>query len=367
MTTTKFCVFCGRPPSEKNREHIIPRWLIEFTGAPKRLVRLGLKKSFSEGWTERQHAFDQFVFPACEACNTRYAALEGEAKATMLAICGGKPVKATELSAFLDWFDKVRVGLWLAFHVLDKNIYDVGPQFHIDQRVGQFDRLLIIERSNTEEHFLNVAGVDSPAFSYTPSAFGLSVNGWHFTNVSYSYLLARRLGFPFPRKLEMVSGGNMKMELVKGRDRVMRPVVQFPPPDRYVAIYQPMYKVGLVAERSELYESDYVRQSSLDHQQGVGAVFVEQNSGVLQRLESETPVRILTDAKFDRFEQLARMVITACKWQNWINEDTYMLGEMQADEKRFIKRRRRLARHVNDMLISHHEELIEKHQSELEA
>ena len=28
----KFCVFCGNKPKGKNNEHIIPKWLIEFTG-----------------------------------------------------------------------------------------------------------------------------------------------------------------------------------------------------------------------------------------------------------------------------------------------------------------------------------------------
>jgi hypothetical protein len=364
MITTKFCIFCGKPPSDKNREHIIPRWLIELTGDPKRHVRLGFKKAFRTKWSERQFAFDQFVFPACEICNTKYSALESKAKSTMLAIFDDKPVSSTEISTLLDWFDKVRVGLWLAFHLLDKNIYDIEPQFHIDRRIGQFDRLLIIERSKPEDRFLNITGTDSPAFTYTPCAFGISVNGWHFTNVSFSYLVARRLGFPFPRKVVMEARGT-HAELVEGRNRVMHPVVQFPLPDRCVSIYQPMYKVGLVPHRSELYETDYVRQNSLDHQQGVGAVFIEQNGGVLQRLEPEATVQISTDAKFDNFEQLARMVVTTCKLQNWIDDEMYILGKMPPEDKRFIKSRRHLARRVNDILISHHEELIKKHQSEL--
>ena len=37
----KRCIFCGKKPSEKNREHIIPRWLIALTGDPKREWYLG--------------------------------------------------------------------------------------------------------------------------------------------------------------------------------------------------------------------------------------------------------------------------------------------------------------------------------------
>jgi hypothetical protein len=38
----KRCIFCGNPPSAKNKEHVVPKWLIELTGDPKREWYLGL-------------------------------------------------------------------------------------------------------------------------------------------------------------------------------------------------------------------------------------------------------------------------------------------------------------------------------------
>ena len=38
----KFCVFCGKKPENKNKEHIIPQWLIKLTGDPNRKINLGV-------------------------------------------------------------------------------------------------------------------------------------------------------------------------------------------------------------------------------------------------------------------------------------------------------------------------------------
>jgi hypothetical protein len=34
----KFCVFCGESPENKNKEHVIPQWLIRMTGYSKRIA-----------------------------------------------------------------------------------------------------------------------------------------------------------------------------------------------------------------------------------------------------------------------------------------------------------------------------------------
>ena len=37
----KICVFCGLQPHSKNKEHIIPQWLIKMTGEPNRQANFG--------------------------------------------------------------------------------------------------------------------------------------------------------------------------------------------------------------------------------------------------------------------------------------------------------------------------------------
>lgn len=42
MGKEKFCVFCGKKPKNKTKEHILPKWLIKLTGKPNRQINVGL-------------------------------------------------------------------------------------------------------------------------------------------------------------------------------------------------------------------------------------------------------------------------------------------------------------------------------------
>ena len=106
----KFCVFCGQAPEEKNREHVIPRWLIEMTGDPKRIARFGI--AFDKPFRLREFSFDALVFPACTSCNTRFGVLEERIKPLIPKLLSYEPISQNELIALLDWLDKIRIGLW---------------------------------------------------------------------------------------------------------------------------------------------------------------------------------------------------------------------------------------------------------------
>ena len=61
----KYCVFCGAVPEKKNKEHVVPKWLIKLTGNPKREAYFGFEKNIETEVKTRTFAFDQFSFPAC--------------------------------------------------------------------------------------------------------------------------------------------------------------------------------------------------------------------------------------------------------------------------------------------------------------
>ena len=75
----KVCIFCGRAPKDKNKEHVLPQWLLKITGKPTRSVYLGRDWSSSE-LTERFYSFQGFTFPACKSCNSAYSSLEHKAE-----------------------------------------------------------------------------------------------------------------------------------------------------------------------------------------------------------------------------------------------------------------------------------------------
>jgi hypothetical protein len=101
----RFCVLCGKPPVEKTNEHVIPRWLIEMTGDPKRPIHVGPFINHREPF--QQFAFDQFRFPACSSCNDTYAKVESQVKHIMENLLGFSKVSAQDFDVLLDWFDKV--------------------------------------------------------------------------------------------------------------------------------------------------------------------------------------------------------------------------------------------------------------------
>ena len=126
----KVCVFCGEAPQDKNKEHILPNWLIELTGDPKRVARFGID-FHKTPFAFREFAFDSLVFPACSNCNERFGKLEEVIKPIFVRLLAYLPLSSEELILLLDWLDKVRVGLWLGYLYLDKNPLGIDPMFHI--------------------------------------------------------------------------------------------------------------------------------------------------------------------------------------------------------------------------------------------
>jgi len=355
----KYCVFCGEPPTEKNKEHVLPRWLIELTGDPNRKARLGFRFGTESPADFREFAFDQFTFPACEACNLEHSNLEAHAKDLMLHVLASNALEPKEISALLDWFDKVRVGLWLGFHQLNKNFFDVKPNFHIARRIGQFDRALFIQQSDFSGTRLSFGGVDTPAFSYVPSAFTLIVNNFYFTNLSSAFLLARRLGFPYPRDMSLLPDRQETFsELQSGRERVMRPVLQHTLPKQSVAIYQPMYGSGLISERSCLYDEQYVRDHSIQPLYGVGSIFVGTPDGGGRLLEPhESFSFVLPHVHSDR-RLYIESAIDVCGWQNWLNDGTLNLDRLLPQQRKLVRSKQRFAIRFNDMLMKHHKRIL---------
>lgn len=357
----KYCVFCGNPPTEKNKEHVIPRWLIELTGNPNRKVRLGFSFNTKNPAEFREFAFDQFTFPACEACNLEHSKLEAHAKELMLRVLGSGSLKAEEISVLLDWFDKVRVGLWLGFHQLNKNFFDVEPNFHIARRIGQFDRALFIQKSDFASTRLSFGGADTPAFSYTPSVFTLIVNNFYFTNISSAFLLARRLGFPYPQEMALLPDREeVSCELLPGRKRVMRPVLQHNLPKHSIALFQPMYGSELVNERSPLYDDQYVRDHSIQASLGVGSVFVGTPERGGRALNPHELVSFASPVAHADRKLFVESAIDVCGWQNWLNDQALNLDSLLPSQKKLVRSKLRLANDINNMLMKHHKEILRK-------
>ena len=354
----KVCVFCGEKPDEKSKEHVVPRWLIELTGDPKREAFLGFIKDFKNGFKERKFSFDQLTFPACLSCNNKYADLEGNVKPVLVKILNENEVTTEEMSLFLDWLDKVRIGLWLGMIQLDKNYANVDPNFHIETRISQYDRMLIVEKSNAEKSKLNLGGIDTLSFSLTPSAFVLIVNNYYFTNISYMFLLHRRLGFPYPKTM-YIQPDNERVEanFVDGRKRIMKPVLRKSIEEIGTILYQPMFRGGLIDGHISEYDNDYVRSHSLNFDDGVGNIFQEENGNLIEH-DSGSRILVKPSNTQEDGRLFLNSAINVCKWQNWLVQFLPNPDRLSQEQKKFIKSRFRAGVKVNETLIKHHESML---------
>ena len=186
----KFCLFCGKSPVVKSMEHVMPQWLIKETGDPKRKAHFGIDWYAKKA---REFSFNQLKFPACSGCNNIFSRLEDDAKSVIINFLNEKPIGVRSLYILLRWFDKIRTGLWLGFYYLDKNIYNIIPNFHIRRRIDEKDRMLLIYKTHDTRKHLGFLCVTTPFFGYWPSCFGLIINQFYFVNISSDFLISRRL------------------------------------------------------------------------------------------------------------------------------------------------------------------------------
>ena len=263
----KMCIFCGHRPVDKNKEHVIPQWLIRETGRTKSPII---------DQPDKKIGFMSFTMPACTDCNERYSKLESDAQSAMQKILGGTSVDATEIDILLDWFDKVRVGLWLSNAYLNPHLYDFQPKLAIDTRVGKLDRALVVEKIDTPEKGILIEGLYSPIFIYSPSVFQILINNYSFTSISAVNLVSNRLGFPSFADVAVVASGRTKANIIPGREKVKNPVIkELIPSANQIVLYQPIFSQCI---KKPEFDTKYVHDYSLDFAMGRGGIFYQRGA-----------------------------------------------------------------------------------------
>ena len=198
MVTT--CVFCGKSPENKNKEHILPQWLLGLTGNPNRIVTFGINyetgKPISFSWKS-------FTVPSCTACNEKFSDFEGKIKSIIEKLQSKQNLTGNETIKLLDWFDKVRIGLWHNYYYIEKNKAGISPRMFINSRIGKKDRFLQVHflQSEKPQKGLNAFGVESLAFQYNPSCLALRINSLLIINGSNDFVISKNCGFPYPKKI----------------------------------------------------------------------------------------------------------------------------------------------------------------------
>jgi hypothetical protein len=274
----KFCVFCGKKPATKSKEHIIPQWLIKLTGDSNRQVSIGpMWDSRTESLSIKQFAFDQFQFPACDDCNSRYSEFENKSKEIIISILDNASLSSDDFSILLNWLDKIRIGLWLAFNYLQNNLASVEPNYFIANRIGISDRAVFLYKSDHPKLGVNFLGTSVPAFQYHPVCFTIRINQYCFFNLATHFLISKNLGLPYAKSSTFTNGKEIKYSLVEGRNRIIYPLIRKMFSKQCTEIYQPIYsQTGIRQKYENWYDNDFVRSISTDHPGGIGKVFISE-------------------------------------------------------------------------------------------
>jgi hypothetical protein len=312
----KFCIFCGKEPESKNREHVIPQWLIKLTGDPHREVFLGIKWN-SPSLKERRFSLNSFTLPACEACNNEAADLEAKTKLIVKDILARKPLRSVHWDTFLDWLDKVRTGLWFGIIYLNENYLGLMPNFYINQRIGSKDRFLIIYQIEDDRVMgLSWGLTDSPLFQNAPSCFTLTINNFLFFNASYDFLFSQRFGFPFPYARWLLPEGKELAKMAYGTGKVQLPLIEKKFKTGGTQLFQPMIPYGvLLREKGELafrdcYDNEYVRTNCMDYEKGRG-VILRRHRNELVKYSTEPSKEWIPNQRFPREQIIHQAAVLA--------------------------------------------------------
>ncbi len=296
LTENQLCVFCGKPPNAKTREHVVPKWLLEMTGDPRRVVVFG--QNFEKQKEPIQYSWSSYVAPACDTCNNKYAELEGRIKPNIEALQRQELLTVSAYIDLLDWLDKVRVGVWLTRHMIEKHPIKITPNFHISSRIAEKDRMLALYVFDSGNKGINLFGIDSLIFNEMPSSFGLRINDLLILNVSSDFFCSKGCGLPHPKSMKLLMGGEnngmLKMDGFSYATEITNPITGLNLFKPVVWIYQPikmlsqdpMFQAGYYGH-TNLYDTR-IRARTLDGSARQGALFrqYEDRIEVLQNRNS---------------------------------------------------------------------------------
>lgn len=340
MSSHRFCVFCGELPKRKNCEHILPQWLIKMTGNPKRVVNFGT--NYKNGKIIK-YDWSSFVVPSCEKCNNKYSDIEDRAKDYVERLLERDTLTGAEYIVLMDWLDKVRIGAWIAYHLIQGNPTDIQPKFHINTRISKKDRMIAIYPLTSNEKGLNAFGVESLVFHRQPSCFALKINNILIFNMSSDYLFAARCGFPYPKICETwldgENAGMMTLDEFEITRQIKHPLIKKKIIKPSIHLYQPImakgnkniYQSGFLGDYN-LFDSFIAQHTLLPYPTGKGIIFCQYPDKVKPFYNIDTPI-YFQNATGIYSKSIYELVTQVYEFQNYI----YKKSKFNANNSELIE------------------------------
>lgn len=347
MAVEKFCVFCGMAPQSKNKEHILPQWLLRLTGDPKRRVDFGYDHvkgtTISFDWSS-------LTVPACEACNTEYSALEAEVSHIVRELVNYSALPVKSYLLLLDWLDKVRVGLWLNYYYILKNPVGISPSYHINSRVGKKDRFVAIYPVPKQADGLSLFGVDTPSFQVAPTAVGLRINNLMVISGSSDYIFSGRCGFPFPSSMKFhldgQNSGMLELGDFKFHGKLKSPLLGHKLHKPSVFLFQPIMQTANESHECEI----YLAENSISP--GVGKIF-RQFKDRVERLDEESGLVEFDSIKGGECKPASHLVAQVFELQNYFGK-LYSPSTVSLEARRIWDKERKLFSNFNRKRVKYY-------------
>ena len=318
------CIFCGGEPQNKNKEHVIPQWLSKYLGRYRDIC-------YMPNITDKKIPFCGLVFPACEKCNSDDSVLEVGAKKVVEKMMSGQSVTGAEINTLLDWFDKLRHGFWLGELMLSKKLDEIDPNFYINTRIGQKDRMLIIERFKDVGNGLGILADVLPGHKKSPNVMQFWFNDVVLTSVSVTGLVGNKLGFPSISQIERVSRQIIEFELSPGRNKTTHPVVMNIDATDKTIIYQPIFKEY---QDAPYYDVPYVKEHCYDFDNGLGGIFVQRHDNKIRYVGKDDKVTLVP--KIQPKSAVEKSVNRVFEMQNYVLDDLYKKNSARVAFQKYI-------------------------------
>ena len=183
--------------------------------------------------------------------------------------------------------------------------------------------MVAVYKSDDTAEGVGFIGANTPSFQFSPTCYTLVINSYHFFNLSTVFLFSRRLGFPYAKTMiYQKDSEKYEVDIDYGNNRIMYPLIRKSITNNCVQLYQPIFNRDELGDEiiDEFYDNDYVRQNSLNWEQGIGCIFYHEN-GIVKKYSNQASIKSWIPIKTE-----PRDILAARLARQTYDFQTYLLG-----------------------------------------
>lgn len=198
----------------------------------------------------------------------------------MVNILSDNSLNGRDFNYILTWFDKLRIGLWIAAIYMIKNFFGIQPHFYINSGTYTKDRMLLIYKNKTKINHLQTVGTNIPAFQFLPFCFSIIINNYGFINLSKHFLLSKNLGLPYAKEEYLGPNESNIMIMKNGKNNIMYPIIEKDFNKDCTEIYQPIILKSHYNSYRSSYNNEHAKSIFCNLSKGIGEIFYNYDTNI---------------------------------------------------------------------------------------